>query len=94
MRLQRSLGIAQALEGQDEKALLTLSAYLDGNPADLGASFVVMRLLFERYAAGQASDLLAGDRERLTRLAKAYVDGKGPQRELVAQWLKYLDKRR
>ncbi len=94
MRLQRSLGIAQALEGQDEKALLTLSAYLDQNPADLGASFVVMRLLFERYAAGQATDPLAGDRERLTRLAKAYVDGKGPQRELVAQWLKYLDRRR
>ncbi|MCM2254168.1 MAG: VWA domain-containing protein [Vicinamibacteria bacterium] len=91
-RLQRSLGIAQALGGQDEKSLATLTGYLDQNPTDLGASFVVMRLLFERYAQGKATDPLAGDRERLTRYAKAYVDGRGPQQELVAQWLKYLDK--
>jgi hypothetical protein len=32
------------------------------------------------------------DRTRLVQYARAYVDGQGPNREIVAHWLKYLER--
>jgi VWFA-related protein len=92
--LRRRAGIAYAMLGRESAALELLTGYLDVNPQDTGALFVTMRLLFQGYLAGRTSDPLAGDRERLTRYAKTYVQAKGPQQELVAQWLKYLGKTR
>lgn len=91
--LRRRAGIAYAMLGRETAALELLTGYLDANPQDTGALFVTMRLLFQSYLAGRTSDPLAGDRERLTRYAKTYVQAKGPQQELVAQWLKYLGKK-
>lgn len=91
--LRRRAGIAYAMLGREAAALELLTSYLDSNAQDTGALFVTMRLLFQGYLAGRGSDPLAGDRERLTRYAKSYVQAKGPQQELVAQWLKYLGKK-
>ena len=35
----------------------------------------------------------ASEQQRLRRYAKAYIDGKGPNREVVERWLRYLDSR-
>jgi VWFA-related protein len=92
--LKRRLGIAYAMSGDEAQALPLLSAHLERHPDDLGALFVTLRLLFQAFAERGSEAGAAGERERLVRYAKTYVDARGPNQEIVAHWLRYLEKGR
>jgi VWFA-related protein len=91
--LGRRLGLAYAMAGKREEALPLLTAWVDEHPEDGGALFATLALLFQGFAQEAAGAGTPGDRERLVRYAKAYVDGQGPNREVVDRWLKYLRSR-
>ena len=51
------------------------------------ALFATLALLFEGFSRETAGAAAAEERQRLARYAKAYVDGKGPNREVIERWL-------
>jgi tetratricopeptide (TPR) repeat protein len=91
--LRRRLGIAHAMAGDREDALPILSAWVEKNPNDTAALLATLALLFDGFSRESAGTAMAGDRQRLVRFAKTYVDGKGPNREVVERWLRYLESR-
>lgn len=88
---RRALALAQA--GRATDALPLLEAVLEKDPADLAALYLVLRLAFDEYARGEGKSPFARDPERLERYARSYVAAKGPQQEVVARWLRFLEKR-
>jgi VWFA-related protein len=88
--LKRRLGIAEAMAGHRAEALALLVPYVEAHPEDPGAAFVTLRLLFQSFTAGGKPE----ERDRIVRFAKAYVDARGPNQEIVAHWLRYLEKNR
>ncbi len=91
--LRRRLGMAYAMAGRGEEALPLLTAWVDAHPEDDGALFATLALLFEGFSRETAGAAAQEERQRLTRYAKAYVDGKGPNREVIERWLRYLEAR-
>jgi tetratricopeptide (TPR) repeat protein len=91
--LRRRLGIAHAMAGDREEALPLLTAWVEAHPDDDGALLATLALLFEGFAREAAGTAPAEERQRLLRFARAYVEGKRPNRELVACWLRYLESR-
>jgi VWFA-related protein len=89
--LKRQYGIACAMTGHDTEALDALGPYVESHPTDAGALFVMLRVLFEGFVGGGTVEN-GLDRKRLVQYARAYVDGQGPNREIVAHWLKYLER--
>jgi VWFA-related protein len=89
--LKRRLGIACAMTGHDPEALDALGPYVESHPTDAGALFVLLRVLFEGFVSGGKGE--GGlDRSRLVHYARAYASTQGPNREIVAHWLKYLER--
>ena len=89
--LKRQSGIACAMTGHDTEALDALGPYVESHPTDAGALFVLLRVLFEGFVGGRKGEN-GLDRTRLVQYARAYVDAQGPNREIVAHWLKYLER--
>jgi tetratricopeptide (TPR) repeat protein len=89
--LRRRLGIAYAMTGRDTEALDALAPYVESHPTDAGALFVMLRVLFEHFAAGGKGEGRL-DRSRLVQYARAYASTQGPNREIVAHWLRYLER--
>jgi thioredoxin-like negative regulator of GroEL len=91
--LRRRLGLAHALAGHPEEALSLLVAWVDAHPEDTRALFATLALLFDAFSREAAGAAKVEERQLLRRYAKAYVDAKGPNREVVERWLRYLDSR-
>ena len=91
--LRRRLGIAHAMAGDREEALPLLTAWVEAHPEDNGALLATLALLFDGFAREAAGTAPVEERQRLVRFAKAYVEGTGPNREVIARWLKYLESR-
>jgi thioredoxin-like negative regulator of GroEL len=91
--LRRRLGLAHAMAGDREEALPLLTAWVEAHPDDTEALFATLALLFEGFSRETARAAAAEERQRLARYAKAYVEGKGPNREVVQRWLRYLESR-
>jgi VWFA-related protein len=90
--LSRRLGLAHAMAGHPE-GLELLSAWVDAHPDDTRARFATLALLFDGFSREAAGGSKAEEQQRLRRYAKAYLDGNGPNREVVERWLRYLDAR-
>ena len=88
--LVRRLGLAHALAGRSADALPLLTAWVERHPEDTTALFATLALLFEGLSREAAGPAPPGERERLVRYARAYVVARGPNREVVERWLKYL----
>jgi hypothetical protein len=91
--LKQRLGPAYAAAGRSVEALPLLSAWVEAHPDDTRALFATLAVLFESFAREAARGLPAAEQQRLRRYAKAYLDGKGPNHEVVERWLRYLDSR-
>ncbi|HEV7499450.1 MAG TPA: tetratricopeptide repeat protein, partial [Vicinamibacteria bacterium] len=83
-RFRNRLGLAYAASGRRAEAMPLLAAYVEAHPADVEASFAVLRLLYEAHPAGE-------ERDQFLRYARAYVAAAGPRQALVAQWIKAVD---
>jgi tetratricopeptide (TPR) repeat protein len=91
--LRQRLGPAYAAAGRSAEALPLLSAWLEAHPEDTRALFATLAVLFESFSREAAGGVPAADQQRLRRYARAYLAGKGPNREVVERWLRYLDAR-
>ena len=91
--LRRRQGLAYAMAGQAKEALPLLTAWVDAHPNDTTALFATLALLFDGFTRETAAAAPTEDDQRLVRYAREYVKGQGPNRELVARWLKYLETR-
>jgi hypothetical protein len=91
--LRLRLGLAHAMAGHSEEALTLLGAWVDAHPDDTRALFATLALLFDGFSREAAGAGKSEEQQRLRRYAKAYIDGKGPNREVVERWLRYLDSR-
>jgi tetratricopeptide (TPR) repeat protein len=89
--LRRRMGIARAMAGDRERALPLLADWVEAHPEDAGAALATLALLFEGFSREAAGAAPAEERQRLVRFAKAYVEGAGPNREVIARWLRYLE---
>jgi tetratricopeptide (TPR) repeat protein len=89
--LRRRLGLASAMAGRRGEALGALTGYVERHPEDAGAVFVTLRLLFEAFTTDTAATP-PEERQRMLRYARSYVDAKGPNQEIVARWVRYLEK--
>ena len=56
-------------------------------PPPLAAALQELRVGRPAAVSGEAA---GEERERLVRYARAYLDGSGPNREVVGRWLRYL----
>ncbi len=87
-----SAAVALELAESADGATL-LAAWVDGHPDDTRALFATLALLFDGFSRQSAGGAKAEEQQRLRRYARAYIDGKGPNREVVERWLRYLDSR-
>jgi VWFA-related protein len=92
-RLRRKLAIASAKAGLRDEAVPLLTSWVESHPADSEASFALLALLFEGFARETSAGVPGAQREQLVRHARAYADGNGPNREVIACWLRYLEAR-
>ncbi len=88
--LRRRLALAHAMAGRGEEALPLLTAWVDEHPDDTQALQATLALLFEGFSRQAAGAAPEAERQRLLRYAAAYVEGGGPNREIVGRWLEYL----
>jgi tetratricopeptide (TPR) repeat protein len=89
--LRRRLALAHALAGHRDEALPVLTALVDENPDDDEALLATLALLFEGFSRSTAGTAASGETEELVRYARAYVEGGGPNQEVVERWLRYLE---
>jgi len=88
--LRRRLALAYASAGRREEALPLLTAWVEQHPDDDEALLTTLAVLFDGFSREAAGSVGGAERARLVRFAKAYVDGNGPNREVIGRWLKYL----
>jgi Flp pilus assembly protein TadD len=91
--LRRRQGLAHAMAGDSERALPLLTAWVEAHPDDTEALLASLALLFEGFSRETVGGAAANETQRLARYARAYVEGKGPNREVVQLWLRYLQSR-
>jgi tetratricopeptide (TPR) repeat protein len=90
--LRRRLAMAHAMAGKPD-ALNLLTAWVDSHPDDTRALFATLALLFDGFSREASGTASAEEQQRLRRYARAYIDAKGPNKEVVGRWLRYLDSR-
>jgi hypothetical protein len=77
--------------GQGREAVRTLERYLDQHKDDRDASYLAVQWLYTIHSGGALVHDRAEDLRRAHEYAEAYVGARGPQAQLVRQWLAYLD---
>ena len=90
--LRRRLAMAHAMAGKPD-ALNLLTAWVDAHPEDTRALFATLALLFDGFSRDAAGGVSAEEQQRLRRYARAYIDAKGPNKEVIDRWLRYLESR-
>ena len=88
--LRRRLALAHAAAGQRQEALPLLTAWVEQHPEDNEALMTTLAVLFDGFSREAAGAVDTAERARLVRFARAYVEGSGPNREIIGRWLKYL----
>jgi VWFA-related protein len=88
----RRLAHVYASTDQTPEAMEILTALLEAQPADQDALFLAIRLIYEAHSKGRPVD--GGDRERLERYAQQYASANGPQQDLVARWVKFVEEKK
>ena len=88
--LRRRLALAHAAAGQRQEALPLLTAWVEQHPEDNEALMTTLAVLFDGFSREAAGAADTAERARLVRFARAYVEGTGPNREIIGRWLKYL----
>jgi VWFA-related protein len=83
-----------AVAGNDGQAFRTLVPYLERHPDDQAALFLAMRLIFQAAQEGRSLLSPGEDRDRLKRYAALYTTAGGPEREVVARWVKFAEQQK
>jgi VWFA-related protein len=91
--LRRRLAVAYLENGQEKDALPLFIEYLDGHPSDADTLAMAIRAIYEAHSTGRAAGTRAEDPKLLARYAKAYADAKGPQQQLVSEWVRFVSEK-
>jgi tetratricopeptide (TPR) repeat protein len=86
------LSAAEAMRRRRAEALATLDPYLERHPADAGAWFLAMRILYDAHARDGVVTNQAEDGARAARYAAAYKAAGGPMLALVDRWAAFVQK--
>ena len=86
------LSAAEAMRRRRAEALATLDPYLERHPADAGAWFLAMRILYDAHAREGVVTNQAEDGARAARYAAAYKAAGGPMLALVDRWAAFIQK--
>ncbi len=90
--MRRRLGLASARLGRAADALELLTPYVESHPDDVPALFVTLRLLLSSLATAGSERSTPAVRERAIAYARRYLQAQGPNRDMVAHWLRFLEK--
>jgi VWFA-related protein len=85
-RMKR-IATAQAMLGQFEPAMQTLTELLERHADDEELLFLTIQVLYRQH---QAKALPPAERARFDQYSKRYVDAKGPESALVQTWRKFV----
>ena len=88
--LKRRLAAAYVITGQEKEALAALDPYLAHHPNDQRALFLAIGLMYVAHAEGRSVEGPAEDAQRISRYQQAYAATKGPQQQLVTQWVRFV----
>lgn len=85
-RLVASIHLASRREPD---ALLLLDAHLQAQPGDQEARWLMLHAFYSQFIRG-GKPMPVADSERFTRAARTYIDAKGANAALAAEWLKAI----
>jgi VWFA-related protein len=91
-RFARSLALLFAMSGRGPDAVKTMERFIDKNPGDARAIFLVVQWLFNLHRAGAIVHGRIDDLQLAREYAARYAKTNAPDRPLVRQWLDYLEK--
>jgi tetratricopeptide (TPR) repeat protein len=91
-QVAQRLASALVTANKPADAMQVLEPYIAAHPADHERLLLALRALYEARAAGSAVRTREEDKALFTRYADAYAAAGGPQRALVGEWRKYLEK--
>ena len=92
--LKKRLAAAYAITGQEKEALAALDSYLARHPNDDRALFLAMGLIYVAYAEGRTVEGPAEDALRIARYQQVYAAAKGPQQQLVTEWVRFVGQKK
>jgi tetratricopeptide (TPR) repeat protein len=92
--LKKRLAAAYAITGQEKEALAALDSYLARHPNDDRALFLAMGLIYVAYAEGRTVEGPAEDALRISRYQQVYAAAKGPQQQLVTEWVRFVGQKK
>jgi Flp pilus assembly protein TadD len=91
-RFARSLALLLASSGKGRDAVKTMERFLEKNPGDARATFLVVQWLFNLHRAGAIVHGRVEDLQLARDYAARYAKTIAPDQPLVKQWLDYLEK--
>jgi VWFA-related protein len=92
-RFAKPLALMSATFGQGREAVRLLQRHLEHTPNDAEALALGVEWLYHLHAAGAVARSRGDDVKLARTYAEAYINAKGPQVELVKQWLAFLERR-
>jgi hypothetical protein len=86
----RSIASVHIAAGREAAALTLLDRQLATEPDDQEARWLLLHVLYAQFVRDGNKPLAATDAERFTKHARAYIDAKGVNAALAAEWLKVI----
>jgi VWFA-related protein len=91
-RFARSLALLLASSGKGRDAVKTMERFLEKNPGDARATFLVVQWLFNLHRGGAIVHGRVEDLQLARDSAARYAKTTAPDQPLVKQWLDFLEK--
>lgn len=93
VRFTKPLALLYATFGQGREAVRTLARHLEADRADREALLLGVEWIYILHSSGAVARTRADDVKLARSYAEAYARAKGPQVELVKQWMEFLEAR-
>jgi hypothetical protein len=86
----RSVASAHIANRREAEAIRLLDAHLVAQSDDQDARWLLLHAIYSQFVGSGGKALPAGDAERFTKQARAYIDAKGAHSALAEEWLKAI----
>jgi len=86
----RSVAATHIASHRDAEAIALLETHLRATPDDQDARWLLLHALYDQFVRGGGRPLMPSDAERFGKQAQAYIDAKGANAALAAEWLKII----
>ena len=86
----RSVAATHIASHRDAEAIALLETHLRATPDDQDARWLLLHAFYDQFVRGGGRPLMPSDAERFGKQAQAYIDAKGANAALAAEWLKII----